>query len=264
MKGEHGDCCGSCKPVVEVKSCCGGHSHHGEVVPGSSAKYFCPMCPGVESDQPGDCPKCGMALERNPAWHPARKTIYTCPMHPEVEQDHPGDCPKCGMALEPKSVAGADDEAGDEAAALLRKLWISAGLAFPVFLLAMGEMSFPGKWPVNPTASGWIQFALSSAAVLWTGGFIFAKAWRSLLHGSLNMFTLIALGVGAAWLYSASEMLLPGLFPHSLRHGDGAQQRVRDRQRAAAPEQGVEVRAAGRIFGVAARQTSVAVMRESH
>jgi hypothetical protein len=89
------------------------HSHHGHehaaVTPSAAAKYFCPMCPGVESDKPGDCPKCGMALERNPAWKPTAKTIYTCPMHPEIEQDHPGDCPKCGMALEPKTVAAESD-----------------------------------------------------------------------------------------------------------------------------------------------------------
>ena len=118
-----GDCCGEkakpeARPAAEKPSCCGGkpagagqgdehhaHSHHehgaAEVKPSGAAKYFCPMCPGVESDEPGDCPKCGMALERNPAWvaPAAGKVIYTCPMHPEVQQDHPGDCPKCGMAL---------------------------------------------------------------------------------------------------------------------------------------------------------------------
>ena len=84
------------------------HLHHGEAAPkpSAAAKYFCPMCPGVESDRPGDCPKCGMALERNPAWvATAGKTIYTCPMHPEIEQDHPGDCPKCGMPLELKTAS---------------------------------------------------------------------------------------------------------------------------------------------------------------
>src|SRR6266481_4728160 len=85
------------KPVA---SCCHEHEHgDGEVKPPAAAKYFCPMCAGVESDKPGTCPKCGMALERNPAWKPATHTIYTCPMHPEIEQDHPGNCPLCGMAL---------------------------------------------------------------------------------------------------------------------------------------------------------------------
>ena len=113
-----GGCCGGAKAKSASGSgdCCGGkeahapneHSHHEHtaVKPSAAAKYFCPMCPGVESDKPGDCPKCGMALERNPAWvAPATgQTIYTCPMHPEVQQDHPGDCPKCGMALELKTV----------------------------------------------------------------------------------------------------------------------------------------------------------------
>ena len=104
------DCCSQkARPVEVKKSCCGGHDH-GEVTPSAAAKYFCPMCPGIESDQPGDCTKCGMALERNPAWKAESKTIYTCPMHPEVRQDHPGDCPKCGMALEPQTVAAEAEE----------------------------------------------------------------------------------------------------------------------------------------------------------
>ena len=211
--------------AMQKPSCCGGNQHHGHhhdanITPSSTAKYYCPMCPGVESDKPGDCPKCGMALERNPAWQAQKKTIYTCPMHPEVEQDHPGDCPKCGMPLEPKFVVAEDESEGvDEAAKLKTKLWISALLSLPIFLLAMGEMIFAGELPVTATVSSWIQFGLSSVVVLGTGGFIFAKAWRSLLHRSLNMFTLIALGIGSAWLYSSVAVFLPNLFPHSLRHG---------------------------------------------
>ena len=94
-EGAKPSCCASEKAPTapNAHSCCGGEHghehHHSDVKPSAAAKYFCPMCPGVESDQPGDCPKCGMALERNPAWKP--QTIYTCPMHPEIEQDHPGD-----------------------------------------------------------------------------------------------------------------------------------------------------------------------------
>ena len=95
-------------------SCHGNRHPEAEVKPPTNAKYFCPMCPGVESDEPGACPKCGMALEKNPTWQPEQKTVYTCPMHPEVEQDHPGDCPKCGMALEPKTPA-ADDATEEDA-----------------------------------------------------------------------------------------------------------------------------------------------------
>lgn len=215
-----------------MSNCCKHHHHspHDEEVkpPSSGAKYFCPMCPGVESDRPGDCPKCGMALERNPVWKPAAaRILYTCPMHPEIEQDHPGECPKCGMALEPKSApAPAPDEAEEdhEVISLQRKLWLSATLALPVFLLAMGEM-IPalrtGDW-LPAKASGWIQLVLATAVVFGPGGFLFGKAWRSLRHRSLNMFTLIALGVGAAWLASVVAVGLPGLFPHSLRHGGQA------------------------------------------
>lgn len=225
-------CCSSpqaADDMVKKPSCCGGdqgssphHGHHHDtsIVPSSAAKYYCPMCPGVESDRPGDCPKCGMALERNPAWQAPKKILYTCPMHPEIEQDHPGDCPKCGMPLERKTVEPSDDnDEEDEATKLRRKLLVGAALTLPVFLLAMGEMVLADGMPVGAVTSGWIQFALSSMVVLGTGGFIFAKAWRSLLHRSLNMFTLIALGVGAAWLYSSIAILFPNLFPHTLRHG---------------------------------------------
>src|SRR5947209_7198622 len=96
--------------------CCGRHPHAQVAAAAATRKpakkYFCPMCPGVEGDAPGHCPKCGMSLDLNPAFRtPAAKTVYTCPMHPEIEQDHPGNCPKCGMALEPKSLtAGNEDE----------------------------------------------------------------------------------------------------------------------------------------------------------
>ena len=136
-----------------------GHSHHAHeraaVTPSVAAKYFCPMCPGVETDKPGDCPKCGMALERNPAWvsPAAGKTIYTCPMHPEVQLDHPGDCPKCGMALEPMAAAaGADDEENSELHDMTRRFWIGAALAVPVFVLAMAHLIpaiGPNSWVMS-------------------------------------------------------------------------------------------------------------------
>ena len=217
------DCCHTPKPEPKKSCCGGGHDHHhGDVKPSSAARYFCPMCPGVESDKPGDCPKCGMALERNPTWKAAAVTIYTCPMHPEIEQDHPGNCPKCGMALEAKTVAAEDDaEDNQELVSLTRKLWIGTALALPVFLLAMGEMVPAlrlGEW-IPAKVSGWIQLILATAAIAGPGGFIFVRAWRSLLYRSLNMFTLVALGVGAAWIYSVAAVLVPDVFPHSLRHG---------------------------------------------
>jgi len=204
-----------------------GHSHmlHGHAVtkPSAAAKYFCPMCPGVESDRPGDCPKCGMALERNPAWVvPVGKTIYTCPMHPEIEQDHPGDCPKCGMALEPKTVS-AEPEDDTETRTFARKFWIGLVLTIPVLVLAMGEW-IPGaqieQWIPKPV-SKWLEFLLSTPVVLWAGGMFFGRAWRSLKTRQLNMFTLIATGVGAAYLYSAVAVIAPGIFPPSFQqHGE--------------------------------------------
>ena len=218
------DCCHRPKPEPVKPSCCHGghHQHEGHepVTPAPGAKYFCPMCPGVESDRPGDCPKCGMALERNPAWKPQARTIYTCPMHPEIRQELPGDCPKCGMALEPLSVPEAEEpEENHDLTSMRRRLWWSVPLTLPVFLLAMSEMIPAVRAWLPEKVSAIVQLVLSSVVVFGPGGFIFVRALRSLRHRSLNMFTLIACGVGAAWLFSVAAVLLPHLFPHSLRHG---------------------------------------------
>ncbi|MEQ1853440.1 MAG: heavy metal-binding domain-containing protein, partial [Chthoniobacteraceae bacterium] len=201
--------------------CCGAHG--GDVTPSRAAKFFCPMCPGVESDKPGDCPKCGMALERNPAWiaPAAGKVLFTCPMHPEVQQDHPGECPKCGMALEPVAAgSAADDDENAELKDMTRRFWIAAALTLPVFLLAMAHL-IPAlardSW-ADSDASRWIQFALTAPVVGWAGWPFFRRGWRSVVSGHWNMFTLIAIGVGAAFLFSAVAMLAPGVFPHSMRH----------------------------------------------
>ncbi len=218
-------------------SCCGGktktdahsHAHHdhsqhdhgdADVKPSSAAKYYCPMCPGVGSDKPGDCPKCGMALERNPAWVAPKsdKPIYTCPMHPEVQQDHPGNCPKCGMTLELKTVtASPSEDENTELTDMTRRFWIGGALALPVFLLAMAHLipSLRQEGWVMGDASRWIQFGLSTPVVLWAGWPFFKRGWRSLINRSLNMFTLIAIGVGASYVFSAAVMLMPGAFPAS-------------------------------------------------
>ncbi len=179
------------------------------------------MCDGVVSDVPGDCPKCGMALERNPAWRPAARAVYTCPMHPEIEQDHPGECPKCGMALEPKIAAVEDEEENHELRDFTRRMWIGAALTLPVFLLAMAHV-FPHApdWTIG-SISRWVQFVLATPVVLWSGWPFLVRGARSLRTGHLNMFTLIALGVGAAYAFSAVAMLAPGWFPESLgsHHG---------------------------------------------
>ena len=208
--------------------CCGGkqgtesHKADESVSPSPQAKYFCPMCPGVESDKPGDCPKCGMALEKNPMWKPASATIYTCPMHPEIQEPKPGDCPICGMPLEPVGVSGGDED-DEEIRALSRKFWIAAALTLPVFIIAMAHWipGFSIEKLIPKNISKWIEFALTTPVVLWAGGMFFTKAWRSVKTWNLNMFTLIATGVGAAFIYSVVAVIAPGIFPESFReHGE--------------------------------------------
>jgi Cu+-exporting ATPase len=207
-------CCDSKLPMHQP------HVSHSPVTakPSANAKYFCPMCPGVESDKPGDCPKCSMVLDRNPAWvaPTTGKTIYTCPMHPEVQQDHPGSCPKCGMALEPKTVS-AVEEKNSELINMTWRLWIGAAFALPVFLLAMAHLipEFRHQSWVMGDASRWIQFVLATPVVLWAGWPFFYRGWLSMVTRQLNMFTLVAIGIGTAYLFSAVVMLVPGAFPSS-------------------------------------------------
>ena len=213
------DCCHKpADPTPPKPSCCGGH-HSDKPSEAKPGQFTCPMHPEVISDVAGDCPKCGMALEQVTPLPGA--TIYTCPMHPEIEQDHPGDCPKCGMPLEPKAVSNvADEHAQREIRDLSRKFWIGLALAIPVLLLAMLPM-IPGvsiDGIVPQPVSKWIQFALTTVVVIWGGGIFFIKGWRSLKGWNLNMFTLIAIGVGAAYLYSVLAVLAAGLFPPSFRH----------------------------------------------
>jgi Cu+-exporting ATPase len=191
----------------------------------STAKYFCPMCSGVESEKPGSCPKCGMALERNPAWTaPAAKTHYTCPMHPEVVQDHPGTCPKCGMALEP--MAATLEEVGEDSTELdgmTRRFWISVALTVPLMVLSMGHLvglQFEMLLPAH--VGGWIQLVLATPVVLWGGWPFFVRGLQSLRTLNLNMFTLVALGTGVAWVYSVIAALAPDLFPDAFlgEHGE--------------------------------------------
>lgn len=191
--------------------CCQHGGGHAPVA--ATKEWFCPMCPGAESDHPGSCPMCGMALERNPAF--VRATVFTCPMHPEVRQDHPGDCPKCGMALEPLS---PEAEPPSELQEMTRRFRVGLPLALPVFFLAMAE-HVPAWRIVPPTLSAWIQFVLSTPVVLWCGLPFFQRAWHSLVTRHLNMFTLIGLGTGAAYAFSVIVLLFPAVLPHALRHG---------------------------------------------
>ena len=144
-------------------------------------------------------------------------------MHPEIEQDHQGACPKCGMTLEPKTVGAGDEEEQKGVRSLSRKFWIALVLTIPVLLIAMGH-AIPGLHidsVIPKQIARWIEFALTTPVVLWAGGFFFTRAWRSIVNRSLNMFTLIAVGVGAAYFYSAVAVVAPGIFPSSFRrHGE--------------------------------------------
>ena len=145
--------------------------------------------------------------------------IYTCPMHPQIREDRPGNCPICGMSLEPMMVGVGDEEEQHEVKALARKFWIALVLTIPVLIIAMGH-AIPGLHidTIVPRHVGkWIEFGLTTPVVLWAGGFFFARAWQSIVNRSLNMFTLIAVGVGAAYVYSVVAVIAPGIFSDSFR-----------------------------------------------
>ena len=151
----------------------------------------------------------------------AAKPIYTCPMHPEVQQDHPGECPKCGMTLEPKTVtAGTKVDESAELRDMTKRFWFGAALALPVFGLAMAHL-IPAlgrqTWVVSDV-SRWVQFALAALVVWWAGWPLLQRGWRSIVTLHLNMFTLISIGVGAAFVFSAVAMLMPGIFPPMMQH----------------------------------------------
>ena len=176
------------------------------------------MCPGVESEEPDACPQCGMDLERNPL---AQRTVWTCPMHPEVQQDEPGACPKCGMDLEPTGTPDTAAEQEEERAirSLGRRTLVGAVLSLPVFLLAMLPMvpglPLPG-WFESPLRR-WAELVLTTPVVLWAGSLFLVRGWQSLRTRHWNMFTLILLGVGAAYLSSVVSVLFPGIYPESFR-----------------------------------------------
>jgi Cu+-exporting ATPase len=186
----------------------------------SEAVYTCPMDPEVRQDHPGTCPKCGMALEPA-AIAPTTKVEYTCPMHPQIVRDQPGSCPICGMALEPRTVT-VEEGPNTELSEMSRRFWVGLVLSVPVFLLAMADM-LPGR-PLHAHTAvlNWVQLLLATPVVLWCGWPFFQRAWASVKFRSPNMFTLIALGVGAAYLYSLAATLAPWLFPEEFRMAGGA------------------------------------------
>jgi Cu2+-exporting ATPase len=189
-------------------------------------KFYCPMqCEGDKTyDKPGDCPVCGMHLKKEDAKPVSgnKKTIYTCPMHPEVKQDHPGSCPKCGMDLVPEK----GEETSEEEKAykkMAKKFWIALILSVPVFVIAMSE--FIPFLNLEEIASrevwGWIEFALATPVVFYSSGVFFIRGWSSIRRWSPNMWTLISIGVGAAYLFSVFALLLPDAFPAQFKDASG-------------------------------------------
>ncbi|MBI2985881.1 MAG: heavy metal translocating P-type ATPase [Deltaproteobacteria bacterium] len=183
--------------------------------------YTCPMDPEIRQAEPGPCPKCGMALEPVAVAPAPTRTEYVCPMHPEIVRPEPGSCPTCGMALEPRTVA-LEEEVNPELVEMTRRFWTSLVLTAPIFLFAMSDL-IPGQ-PLQQIISfqllNWIQLALATPVVLWGGWPFFERGWASIVNRSLNMFTLISIGVGIAYLYSLVAVLFPALFPESFRgHG---------------------------------------------
>ena len=194
--------------------------------------YVCPMCPEVRQTGPGPCPKCGMALEPESPALPATKREYTCPMHPQIVRAEPGNCPICGMALEPRTVTGKEED-NPELRDMTRRFCISLALTAPLLAIAMGSMLWPHAfmgpgidadivsgghlphpWRLIPA---WVEFVLATPVVLWCGWPFFQRGWTSIANRSMNMFTLIAMGTGVAYVYSLIATLLPGIFPASFR-----------------------------------------------
>ena len=179
-------------------------------------EYTCPMDPEVRQRGPGACPKCGMALEPVDV-APITKVEWTCPMHPEIVRDAPGACPICGMALEPRTVTL--EERNPELEDMTRRFWWSAGITAPILAFMVSEF-VPGQPLQRAVPHGWLNWillALASPVVLWGGWPFFVRGWASVVNRHLNMFTLIALGVGAAYTYSVVATLAPDLFPDSFR-----------------------------------------------
>ncbi|MGA9812769.1 MAG: HAD-IC family P-type ATPase, partial [Terriglobales bacterium] len=183
--------------------------------------YVCPMCPEVRSAKPAACPRCGMALEPEMPVA-ATRVEYTCPMHPEIVRMGPGNCPICGMALEPRTVT-AKEEDNPELRDMTRRFWVSVALTAPLLVVAMYDM-LPGLGTRPTSTTGWlpwIEMALATPVVLWGGWPFFQRGWTSLVNRSTNMFTLIALGTGVAYLYSLVATVFPQAFPASFRETGG-------------------------------------------
>ncbi|MGB6175707.1 MAG: heavy metal translocating P-type ATPase [Methylocella sp.] len=203
-------------PVCGMTVDPGSAKHSAEY--GGRTYYFCSQ--GCKTKFVADpAPYIGEEPKR-PA-HVPEGTIYTCPMHPEIRQTGPGNCPICGMALEP-DVASADSGPNPELAGMTRRFWIALALSLPVVVLEMGGHLFNLHMLISQETSNWVQFVLATPVVLWAGWPFFERGAKSLVSRNLNMFTLIAMGTGVAWAYSAAATLAPGLFPQAFRGADGS------------------------------------------
>ena len=191
--------------------------------------YVCPMCPEVRQIGPGPCPKCGMALDPETPAPRATKTEYTCPMHPQIVRDQPGVCPICGMALEPRTATVQEDN--PELRDMTRRFWIGVALTAPLLAIAMGTMLWPQilmigvdvdfgnritGWPLTAILP-WLELLLATPVVLYCGWPFFQRGWASIVNRSTNMFTLIAMGTGVAYVFSVVATLFPQIFPASFR-----------------------------------------------
>ena len=231
-------CCGGCQTAFKTdpEQFLTPQSSAPEAAPSTTAEasadrpaagtwFTCPMDPEVREPEPGACPKCGMALEAELGAAALLPTVeYTCPMHPEVVRAEPGSCPTCGMALEARTVAPTD-QPNPELDDMTRRFRIGAAIGFPVFALAMAEMVLGERvsQTLGRAMSNWLQLAFATPVVLWAGRPFFERAWASLVNRSPNMFTLIGLGVGSAYLYSVAATVAPGLFPEGFRTAAGVE-----------------------------------------
>ncbi len=186
--------------------------------------FYCPMhCEGDKTyDAPGDCPVCGMDLVEEQNLSATSKEQWTCPMHPEIVKDEAGSCPICGMDLVPMEADSSAEEKTYKK--LLKKFWIASVFTLPIFLIAMSEMlnNNPLYNIMEQKNWNWIQFALSIPVVFYATWMFFERAYKSIKTWNLNMFTLIGIGAGVAWLFSVFGMLFPDVFPEQFKTESGA------------------------------------------
>ena len=189
-----------------------------------SGGFYCPMhCEGDKTyDKPGDCPVCGMDLVQEQNVSSSNSELWTCPMHPEVEKDEAGSCPICGMDLVPKEVDLSSEEKTYKK--LLKKFWIASAFTLPIFIIAMSEMlnNNPLYDILEQKYWNWIQFVLSIPVVFYATWMFFERAYKSIKTWNLNMFTLIGIGSGVAWLFSVFGMFFPDIFPSQFKTESGA------------------------------------------